>query len=233
MADDRILERVRGLLAKAESSEFPEEAEAFMAKAQQLMSRHAIDEAIVGNGGTDHEPRLVDVPIDNPYAGRKASLLGAVASANRCEVVWNSHSRVATLIGYPTDVAAVDTLFTSLLLQGATVLAKLGTHTDEYGRNRTRSFRNAFWAGYATRLGIRLREANESATAEAVERHGSALAPVLVSRSEAVESLVHREFPRLRTQRTTITNAHGYYAGDAAAREARLRSRRQVRSGRP
>lgn len=45
--DDRVLARVRALLAKAESTEFPDEAEALLAKAQALISRHAIDRAAV------------------------------------------------------------------------------------------------------------------------------------------------------------------------------------------
>ena len=32
--DDRVLRRIRGLLAKAESTEFPDEAESLTAKAQ-------------------------------------------------------------------------------------------------------------------------------------------------------------------------------------------------------
>ncbi|MHB1912906.1 MAG: DUF2786 domain-containing protein, partial [Acidimicrobiales bacterium] len=45
--DERLLTRVRGLLAKAESSGFPEEAEACLAKAQALMARHSLDRMVV------------------------------------------------------------------------------------------------------------------------------------------------------------------------------------------
>ena len=37
--DEKVLGRVRALLAKAESTTFPEEAEALTAKAQELMAR--------------------------------------------------------------------------------------------------------------------------------------------------------------------------------------------------
>ena len=46
-ADPRVLARVRGLLAKAESTSFPEEAEALSAKAQELMARHALERVAV------------------------------------------------------------------------------------------------------------------------------------------------------------------------------------------
>ena len=43
----RALGRVRGLLAKAESTEFPEEADALTVKAQELMAAYALDEALL------------------------------------------------------------------------------------------------------------------------------------------------------------------------------------------
>ncbi|RST20878.1 bifunctional 3'-5' exonuclease/DNA polymerase [Streptomyces sp. WAC04770] len=42
-----MLTRIRALLAKAEATGFPEEAEALTAKAQELMARHSIDEALL------------------------------------------------------------------------------------------------------------------------------------------------------------------------------------------
>src|SRR5664280_2980372 len=45
--DERVLSRIRALLAKAESSTFPAEAETFTAGAQALMARHSIDHALL------------------------------------------------------------------------------------------------------------------------------------------------------------------------------------------
>ena len=83
--DDGVLHKVRSLLAKAESTTFPDEAEALTAKAQQLMDRHAIDRAMLAAGGRDPgRPEGRDVTIDAPYPRPKFHLLGAVARANRC-----------------------------------------------------------------------------------------------------------------------------------------------------
>ncbi|HEY0696309.1 MAG TPA: DUF2786 domain-containing protein, partial [Micromonospora sp.] len=55
--DQRMLGRVRALLAKAESTDFPEEADAFTAKAQELMARHRIDHALlVARTGEREQP---------------------------------------------------------------------------------------------------------------------------------------------------------------------------------
>src|SRR5690349_24678935 len=48
--DAKVLDRVRALLAKAESTSYEEEADAFTAKAHQLMSRYAIDAALPDRG---------------------------------------------------------------------------------------------------------------------------------------------------------------------------------------
>ena len=45
--DERLFTRIRGLLSKAESSDFVEEADAFMAKAQELMTRYCIDRTML------------------------------------------------------------------------------------------------------------------------------------------------------------------------------------------
>src|SRR5260370_42461587 len=50
--DQRMLDRVRGLLANAESTEFPEEAEALTSRAQELMARHSIDDALLTAAGS-------------------------------------------------------------------------------------------------------------------------------------------------------------------------------------
>ena len=43
---DSRLATIRGLLAKAEATEFAAEAEAFTAKASELMARYSLDEAM-------------------------------------------------------------------------------------------------------------------------------------------------------------------------------------------
>ena len=87
-AGERILGKIRALLAKAESTEFTEEAEALSARAQELMAKYSIDHALLAAGaGRKDEPASRRLPVDNPYEGPKAQLLGEVARANRCRAV--------------------------------------------------------------------------------------------------------------------------------------------------
>ncbi len=228
--DDRILERVRALLAKAESTDFADESDAFTAKAQELMARHSIEEAMVGDAasGAGGGPDATSITVPDPYAASKFQLLSQVARANRCQAVYDSRARVATIVGYPTERAATEALYTSLLVQGTTELRRAGSVIDARGVNRTRSFRNAFWAGFAFRIGQRLAEAARRAETDMVSERGSAVLPVLARRAEDVDLAVHRLFPRLRRLRTSVSNAAGFHAGDAAAQRASLHPPRQV-----
>ena len=64
-ATDAVLARIRQLLAKAESTTFEAEALAFTAKAQELMTRHAIDAALVHDTAAG-PPRRAHHPDRSP-----------------------------------------------------------------------------------------------------------------------------------------------------------------------
>ncbi|MCG5215309.1 DUF2786 domain-containing protein [Streptosporangium sp. KLBMP 9127] len=191
--DQRTLTRVRALLAKAESTSFPAEAETFTSAAQSLMARHSID-TVETDGG--EEPQGRRLGIDAPYEVQKAALLDAVASANRCRAVRTRGLGLCTVFGYPADLDAVELLFGSLLIQATAALA----HAGRDGRSRTRSFRGSFLAAYAQRIGERLRDA----AGDAVRHAGKNLLPVLAAREQAVDAAVTAMFPEL-TRRATTT----------------------------
>jgi hypothetical protein len=226
----RVLEKVRALLAKAESTTFPDEAEALSAKAQELMARHAIDSAMVGAGaaGVDDGPTGVRVPVDDPYAGAKSILLAEVAAANRCRAVWSKGFGFSTLFGFESDLDFVDVLYTSLLVQATSAMVAAGSQVDGSGRSRTRSFRQAFLLAYAGRIGQRLREAEAAGREAAAHEYGEALLPVLADRSTAVKAAQAEAFPHLVSRSVSISNASGWAAGRAAADLASLSGRTAV-----
>lgn len=234
--DPKVLGRVRALLAKAESTSFPEEAEALTAKAQELMARYSIDAALAGSGlGPTGRPQHVRLRIVNPYVSPKVHLLSAVARANRCEAVWMKDEGAVTVFGYPVDLEAVELLFTSLLVQATAAALAAGTHTDSWGRSRTRSFRSAFLLSFAVRIGERLAEAAADAVEEVVaqgDESAADLLPVLADRADAVRAERDLAFPQIRAARTTVSNGQGWSAGRRAAETASLTGQGQV-SARP
>jgi hypothetical protein len=233
-ADPRQLDRVRALLAKAESTSFPEEAEAYTAKAQELMARHSIDYALlsVGTGARD-EPVGRRIGIENPYEAPKVLLLDAVAGANRCRSIWSSSFGFITVLGFAADIDAVELLFTSLLVQATAAMMQAGSRRDAHGRSTTRSFRQSFLTAYAQRIGERL----TAATRQAIEQAGRDLAgrpgadrllPVLASRDSAVGAMADELFPDLVGRQVAVTNRDGWASGRAAADHAQLTTRRAV-----
>ncbi len=229
----RILVRVRALLAKAESTTFPEEAEALSAKAQELMARHAIDGAMISAGdragrGADDVPTGVRLPVDDPYASAKSILLSEVASANRCSAVWSKGLGFSTVLGFESDVGFVEILYTSLLVQATSAMVAAGPRVDRSGRSRTRSFRQSFLLAYATRIGDRLRAAERAGEAAAAEEYGDAMLPVLADRSATVAAARNAAFPGAVTRSVSVTNGAGWAAGAAAAELASLSGRTEV-----
>jgi hypothetical protein len=225
---DPILDRIRNLLAKAESTTFEAEATALTAKAQQLMTRHAIDAALVedrNEGGSYEAPVMVRVPIEAPYVDAKSLLLQTVAGASRCRSVFHGRVDLSTVVGFTGDVAATELLFTSLLIQAQSALADAAKHAPPGTRVRSQSYRSAFLLAYTDRIGDRLREINESVFAEVEAEQGGAFLPVLRSRTEAVDDFVSEQFGELQSSRVRGGyDAAGWASGRLAADQAELAS---------
>jgi Protein of unknown function (DUF2786) len=223
VTDDRALGRIRGLLAKAESTEFEAEAEALTAKAQELMSRHAIDAAMLAGGGagwTAAEVEARRLHLADPHAEAKAALVQAVAGVNGVRVVLVPAFGIVTMVGMRSDVDLVELLVTSLLVQAA---RGLGEATRAGGaRARSTAFRRGFLYAYAQRIDERLSTARDAARAEATAAYGSALAPVLADRQAAVDRVVEELFPQLRRRGGRTVDADGWSAGRQAADSADL-----------
>lgn len=224
-ADHSVLGKIRALLAKAESTGFEYEAEALTAKAQELMSRHAIDEAVArgSSGGRRVKPVARRVAVDDPYARPRSSLLSAIASANGVRVVWDEEQALMTLVGFESDIEGVDALFTSLLMQASQAMLARGRVRDGRGHSRTRSFRQSFLVAFAHRIHERLVLAALQARQEAEQDMGRSLLPVMASRQAEVDDHTAELFPHLsRAQGSAVTNRDGWLAGRASADMATL-----------
>ncbi|WP_410617256.1 DUF2786 domain-containing protein [Amycolatopsis sp. lyj-109] len=212
--DEKKLSRVRALLAKAESSSFPEEAEALSAKAQELMTRHALDRVLVEAGAAPDTPASRRFWLDTPYPDAKSLLVHVVAKANRCQAVFDPRWDFVTLVGDEDDLDSVALLTTSLLVQATRAMIAGGQ--EDRGR-RSRDFRKSFLVSYATRIGERLEQAAESTIAQEPD-----LLPVLASHEKQVAATFTELFPEVVNKSVTVRSHDGWGAGRAAADRARL-----------
>ncbi|MFF4270112.1 DUF2786 domain-containing protein [Streptomyces sp. NPDC001536] len=221
--ESRMLTRIRALLAKAEATGYPEEAEALSAKAQELMARHSVDEALLDAQAPTHDtPGACRIGVEPPYEQAKAVLLDAVATANHCRAVWNEPLAFSTVVGFEPDLEVVELLYTSLLVQATTAMTKAEAAQRAGGRKRTKTFRQSFLAAYAHRVGVRLRAAAETQVS-------ADLLPVLATREVAVTGRLDRMFPETTTTRLRgVSDEAGWVEGSQAADRAQVKSRRPL-----
>jgi hypothetical protein len=241
---DRMLERVRRLLAKAEGAANDAERDAYNAKAAELIARYGIEEALLAADRHEQQQpgdRVVD--LHPPYARDKGSLLAAVATPLRVRVVLRSSRGIREasprlsmhLFGMEADLERVDVLFTSLLVQAAHGLA-VARPDDPY--ESVAAYRRSWMIGFAAVIQRRLSEAGAAVTAEADATRGSngrdgvSASLVLADRSQLVDAAVSQAYPRLRTARGRSLSGSGSGDGAAAARRADLGGRRLTRRGR-
>ena len=216
------LAKVRALLAKAEATTFADEAEALSAKAQELISKHSLEQLLhhETDGATDAQPSTTyrRLWLEAPYVDAKANLVDEIARANRCRAVYAQRLGYCTVIGSPFDLDAVDLMLTSLLAQAQRAMLQHRSRNSG-GRSRTRSFRQSFLVSFAIHIGQRLRRvADESVVATG----DSALLPALRSHESEVEELTGIMFPALVEKATAVNNAEGWAGGRLAAELADL-----------
>jgi Protein of unknown function (DUF2786) len=223
-ASDRLLDRVRKLLAKAEDeAATPAEAEALTAKAAELMAKYGIDRALLAAARpeTDRpDSRLVD--IYNPWGRVRAHLLCGLASALRCQpilVTSEDGTLRVHIFGYASDLERTDVLYTSLLIQmwHGLVAAEVPARARS-----ARAWRRSWLLGFAAAVTARVLAAEERAAQAATvtsdgQPAGTAL--VLADRSLVIRRNVAAAYPRTRTARTTYSGS-GYDDGYAQGRRA-------------
>jgi hypothetical protein len=214
---DPLLARVRKLLAKAEDPACtPAEAEAFTAKAAQLIAKYGVDRALLADADPALDP-VGDkvVTIEAPYARDKAGLLGAVAVTLRSRVVYLERRGTARihLFGHVADLERIELLFTSLLVQAAHGLA--ATQVPHF--DHPAAFRRSWLCGFTEAIRARLAEAEREAAADVP---GAEL--VLVDRTEQVDRRRDETYPNLTRLGPRRLAGTGRRLGYAAGRTASL-----------
>lgn len=238
----KILAKVRGLLAKAESSEFPEEADAFQRKAFALMSTYGIEQAMLAASGVKaDEVDKITISVSGGYAGRLAVLIHVIARALDAKAVYSkkhpgsprhgipAREGYVTVIGYRSTLERVEFLYTLLLAQATRGMGRVSGSTA----GESRSLRAGYLTGFASEVGQRLEMAERVARREYEQEHsgdgsgdGSGAALVLADRKSMVLRRFDAMFPNTRTRRAGRVNSDGYDAGRRDGRTADLGGKR-------
>ena len=231
---DSILNKIRGLMAKAASTEFEAEAQAFADKAAELMARYGVEQAMIADRDPASDPvENRTIHLENPYAQAKSLLLHHIAQALNCHMIYSSPSQnngmaFGLLFGARSDLERVEFLYTSLVLQSVRMAVR--THAPHaYSSSAVSAYRRSWLIGFANRIGERLQASKTQATRDA----GTGAELVLVNRQELAQRAAKQAFPNTRKRAATISRGDAYRAGQAAASradmgQARVSGRRTI-----
>jgi hypothetical protein len=237
---------IEALLRKAESSHSTEEAEAFTAKAEELMVKYGIDAAMLQakeKAGSRKEEVVSDgIQFTGTYT--KPLLMGAhllVMGLTDAIVTYRTGDRGNMrlgLVGFESDIARAKTLIASIQLQAIAAMERWwkaeGRHEAMLMGATSREQlvrRRGFIQGYFAEAGSRLRALRTRVEAEA----GAGTAVALVDRAALVrndEAVRRLGLGKGRKSRGWATDYSGQRAGRAAGANADIGQTRVGGQGR-
>lgn len=228
-------EKIDKILRKAESTT-AEEAEALFAKAQELMAKYAIDEAMLRQAGKSSDDGIVreEFVVTGIYRFPLSDLLFRVLKNNDCQVVQLGGKNPRTVgtrlfketvvyraVGYKSDIDNARLLYTSLELQAMRAEHawwKENKWMYEHLVGKEQHYhRRQFYFSFGFGVDEKMRAGKASARKQADTEHGSTgVALALRSKELVVKSEFDKMYPDLRKSRS----GSGLKAGSLDAHES-------------
>lgn len=225
-------EKILKLLAMAESTNFPEEAEGFTEAAERLMLKYSIDQAMIdqrrAQGGKKSDEPIVKktMHFTGIYAGGFVMMGHYVASATgnlrtlkskgydpatgkKAETLW--------IIGFESDVLQMETLIRSLQLQAMTAMGqwwKENKHTIHQSRGYIE--RRSFIISFGSGAGERIRRSKK----EVVKEAGTGAELAVIDRKKKVDEWMNDNMRTSRGRGGLTAGVRGSNAGREAGRNA-------------
>lgn len=226
---EKWIDKIQKLIRKAESASGPE-SETFFAKAQELMTLWAIDEAMLSVQGKSD-----DKIVTEHFTMKRSGLFNAmvemaveVADANGVRCLLYSPERFKTyagvdFIGWKSDVDKVKMLYTSLWLQCAREQNR-EMPDDIKKSSGAGKWRRSYRSAYARRIGERLREVKRVTEQEAIKTSGSSngMELAIIDRGKQVQLYMDSLNTKPARQRRTQTDWEAAASGRSAANRADL-----------
>lgn len=233
--------KIAALMAKAESSTHPEESHAFMAKAEALMLKHAVDRARVEkaekdrNGETTKELEQTVFSFKYTQVGERFMALGRRGSSVVVDAIGltgiaiANGSREIFLYGHKADIDRTRVILEAVWRQAERHL-KVWRRTNAEYKMATQmssgklyySLLNSYVYGFAKGAAAKIREEKEKFIATET---GSEL--VLVNRMEAIQEFMADKTHAARRSTMNLhsqAQADGFMAGKTASLAQELTS---------
>ncbi|MCU1591004.1 MAG: hypothetical protein JWP11_2260 [Frankiales bacterium] len=227
---DRLVDRVGKLLAQAEGTDNEHEAAAFVERAQQLATEHAVDLELARARQRERQHRGGGEPMAQErlqvgQRGRRGNrhrvlLYTVVAHANDLLVNVAGDSTYVLGFGHRTDLEVVERLWTSLAVQ----MTAAAQRRMDSGEHRTAhvsglSWRLSFYDGFIDAVGERLQGAREAAIAQA--------RPTAPAGEPSAALVLREKAQRVKSFYESASDARGSWRG---ASSGRTRSSRTARA---
>jgi hypothetical protein len=216
-AERQMIDKVLKLLAMAEGTDNAVEAEAFSAKAAQMITDHRIDPQRLSQLDRTDQLEVRQIPLGRgAYIRARVALLAAVARAHDCQIVYQTLSTgtVGLVAGFRSDLSTVEMLYTSLHTQASSQMSEVRRGTGA----ATQYWRRSFLFGYAAQVETMLQRSVETTMKQHHAEERNDLLPILRERQERVKEFATVSFGRLRKGRPVSgIGQSGYAAGQHAA----------------
>jgi Protein of unknown function (DUF2786) len=229
---EKWMDKIQKILAKAERAGTQEEADVFFAKAQELMTKWGIEESMLAKEGKSTD-EIIREHITLNRSGLFKSMVQmfvAVAIPNDVKVLLYSPSQYkkyagVDLIGWKSDVEKVKMMYASLWIQSA-MEQKRSMPAEVKTRNWTGvdRWRRSFRLHYAYRIGERLDEIKRITVQDQVSHSadGNGMQLAIIDRGKAVQSYMNKIPTKAAQNRSVKTDWDGANAGRSAANRADL-----------
>jgi len=245
-------EKINKLLAKAESTTFGPEQDALIAKAQELMAKWAIDDAMLAavRGVETDEIEEFVFKYGGYYSADHGNLTWTVMRHNglrgfymKSDPKWSYAKEVngkqfkmwyfLTAVGFHSDLERAKLLEASLQIQMQRALSEWWKTEDRSWMSKTQnvrarqSFMEGFTAGVGNKLAEGTRAGREAAERERAkttspEEARESVALVLRSRKDRVDDWMDQHHGNLRAGRSSYRRTD--YSASSAGRDAGSRA---------
>ncbi|WP_179500042.1 DUF2786 domain-containing protein [Streptomyces sp. WZ.A104] len=232
---DKTLAKIRAILAKAEDpAASPEEAQAYFAKAADLMSKYGIERAMLAEKAPETDkPAQRVLYIKGTYLLDRTFLLGSIVKALGGQSIrWRVYDRESgkyvqkfKMYGYESMLERAEMLYTSLLLQAFNGMKQGRPQPGE----STTSYRKAWLTGFRYAVKKRLERAEQVAVEEAdltLPGGSASTALVLAQREDTIRAIFTAQHPKVRPAAKRNLRGSGWRDGDLAGQRADLGSKR-------
>lgn len=193
---DRLVDKVGKLLAQAEGTDNEHEAAAFVERAQQLATEHAVDLELARSRQAARrgaaEP-LVQERVDVGARGKRGNrhrvlLYDVVARANDVMVNVAHDSTYVLGFGHRADLDVVERLWASLAVQlTAAAQRRLDAGEHRAAGVAAQTWRLSFYDGWVAAVGERLAAARATVVEQPAVVEGTSTALVLRAKAERVQ----------------------------------------------